>query len=89
MFKQDNPLGFYPGEEMPKLSKAEVLFFGLLQSGAVKLEQIPMPKEGDEISYVDGEDPKVAGPLNQNLALLASLYEQCRRFAARHEESAS
>lgn len=74
---------------MPKLSKAEVLFFGLLQSGAVKLEPIPMPKEADEICYVDINDPKVALPLNQDLELLASLYEQCRLFVARHEESAS
>ncbi len=32
MFDDLNPQGFYPGENLPKLSKAEVLFFGLLRA---------------------------------------------------------
>lgn len=38
MFDDLNPQGFYPGENLPKLSKAEVLFFGLLMSGAIRLQ---------------------------------------------------
>ena len=46
MFDDLNPQGFYPGENLPKLSKAEVLFFGLLMSGAIKLDRIPTTKAG-------------------------------------------
>ncbi len=85
MFKGNNPNKFYEGQQLPKLSKAEVLFFGLIQSGAIKLENVPLPKADSEISYVDEQDPAVMQPLTQNLELLASLYEQCRRFAARRD----
>lgn len=33
MFDEQNPQKFYVGQQMTKLSKAEVLFFGLIQSG--------------------------------------------------------
>ena len=85
MFNENNPNKLYEGQQSPSLSKAEVLFFGLIQGGAVKLEDVPLPKAGSEISYVDERDPKVMLPLSQNLELLASLYEQCRRFAARRD----
>lgn len=83
MFKRLNPEGFYEGEQVPKLAEAEVLFFGLIQSGAVKLEPIPMPKSEQEVSFIDDSDPEVVKPLEHNLEVLASLYEYCRRYAAR------
>ena len=85
MFKSDNPEGFYEGEQMPKLSKAEVLFFGLIQSGAVKVPPVKMPANVEEQCFVDVKDPAVSATLQGDLALLANLYEQCRRFAARRE----
>lgn len=88
MFKTNNPHKFYEGEQMPKLSKAEVLFFGLLISGAIKLDHVPTTKAGDELDYIDENDPKVMTPLSHDLELLAGLYEQCRRFASRREENA-
>ena len=59
----------------PKLAEAEVLFFGLIQSGAVKLEPIPMPKSEQEVSFINDSDPEVVKPLEHNLEVLASLYE--------------
>lgn len=85
MFKSNNPSNFYPGVPAPKLSKTEILFFGLLTSGAVKLENIPLPKEADEKCFVDTDDRDVMHPLTHNLQLLADLYEQCRRFVGRKE----
>lgn len=41
MFDDLNPQGFYPGENLPKLSKAEVLFFGLLMSGCDQVGSHP------------------------------------------------
>ena len=86
MFDDQNPRKLYVGQQMPKLSKAEVLFFGLIQSGAVKLPSVPMPTPEQEICFVDDREPKVMVPLQHDLELLSSLYEQCRRFAARNEE---
>lgn len=85
MFKDQNKEGFYEGEQMPKLSKAEVLFFGLLQSGAVKVPPVKMPENIEDQCFVDMTDPEVGPVLQGDLMLLANLYEQCRRFAARHE----
>ena len=86
LFEDLNPQGFYPGENLPKLSKAEVLFFGLLMSGAIKLDRIPTTKAGEELDYFDEGDYEVMNPLNHDLELLADLYEKCRRFAARRDE---
>lgn len=86
MFDDLNPQDFYPGENLPKLSKAEVLFFGLLMSGAIKLDRIPTTKAGEELDYFDEGDYEVMNPLNHDLELLADLYEKCRRFAARRDE---
>ena len=86
MFEMNNPQHFYLGQGVPKLSKAEVQFFGLIQSGAITLEKVPLPCARDEIGYVDDADPAVMEPLQQNLELLADLYEKCRRFAARRDE---
>lgn len=85
MFKRLNQEGFYEGEQAPKLAEAEVLFFGLIQSGAVKLEPIPMPKSEQEVSFINDSDPEVVKPLEHNLEVLASLYEHCRRYAARSQ----
>lgn len=43
MFEMNNPQHFYLGQGVPKLSKAEVLFFGLIQSGAITLEKRSAP----------------------------------------------
>ncbi len=86
MFDEQNPQKFYVGQQMPKLSKAEVLFFGLIQSGAIKLSSVPMPNPEKEVCFVDERNPDVMTPLQHDLELLSSLYEQCRRFAARHEK---
>lgn len=66
--------------------QAEVLFFGLLMSGAIKLDRIPTTKAGEELDYFDEGDYEVMNPLNHDLELLADLYEKCRRFAARRDE---
>lgn len=87
MFKSNNPHDIYPGEQFPKLSKAEVLFFGMIQSGSVKLDSVPIPRAGEEIDYIDF-DGKAAEVLNHNAMILSDLYEYCRRFAARSEQSA-
>ena len=63
MFDDLNPQGFYPGENLPKLSKAEVLFFGLLMSGAIKLDRIPTTKAGEELDYFDEGDYEVMNPV--------------------------
>lgn len=42
MFDDLNPQGFYPGENLPKLSKAEVLFFGPVRSSWIAS---PQPKQ--------------------------------------------
>ena len=85
MFKENNREGFYKDSPEPKLSKAELLYFGLLASGAVKLQSIPMPSVSDEMSFIDQKEESVMAPLNHDLMLLADLYEQCRRYAGRHE----
>lgn len=86
MFKQNNPHGLYPNHVARTLTNAELLYFGLLASGAVKLESIPTPKVKDERCFIDQEDGSVMEPLIHDLALLSDLFEQCRRFAARKAE---
>lgn len=81
MFKMNNRENFYLGKQEPKLSKAELLYLGLLVSGAVELDHVPIHKASDEIDYVENSEE-----LNHDLFILASLYEHCRRFAARHED---
>lgn len=67
MFDDLNPQGFYPGENLPKLSKAEVLFFGLLMSGAIKLDRIPTTKAGEELDYFDEGDCQLPRPKGRSL----------------------
>ncbi len=88
MFKSNNREGFYRNEvDEPKLSKTEILFFGLLSSGAIKLDVVPMPTEADERCFIDTNDPDVMAPLNHDLELLADLYEHCRRYVGRKQSS--
>lgn len=85
MFKENNRENFYPEISKTNLSKTEILFFGLLASGAVKLESVPMPDASDECAFIDTDNKKVMTPLTNDLYLLADLYEQCRRFVGRRE----
>jgi len=80
MFKENNRENFYIGKQEPKLSKAELLYFGLLMSGAVELDRIPIHKASEEMDYVEE-----SRELSHDVYVLADLYEYCRRFAARHE----
>lgn len=85
MFKENNRENFYPEISKTNLSKTEILFFGLLASGAVKLQSVPMPQTPTRC-FIDQEDSDVMEPLTNDLLLLADLYEQCRRFVGRQEE---